>query len=397
MARARRQQFDRPAAVPGAADEAFLLQVGQVLVHRRQRRQAEPPADLLETRRVAVLLDEFLEIVEDLALAFGEWLHGAPPSGGVYLSIRTLREEKAKNQQIAWRAVLSSRRGPILPPCLRLPRGPLISWIWPKQPRPGRRRSRASEADSSISRAADSVARRGNRDGHGGCARLGCRARYIGTVGTDQAGATVKAALRVGRHRRVGCAAGRWSHPVGHHSRRSCRAPYRDCPPRHGALDARRRGRSGSGGLGAVLLLVDAIDPLGVGGRPPRLPKPWELRRWSMSTKPCQTSTRSSGPWTSSWRAGRLRWHTGRSLHRPGAPAADGRVPPSRRGRHARPRGLSGAGGWNRGADPGLRVPVVDPTRRGDAFRGGFPPVGSGSGTPRNWAPFSGMPVPSPV
>ena len=35
--------------------------------------------DLLETRRVAVLLDEFLQIVENLALAFGQWLHGTVP------------------------------------------------------------------------------------------------------------------------------------------------------------------------------------------------------------------------------------------------------------------------------------------------------------------------------
>ena len=74
-ARARREQLDRAAAVPGAADEALLLEVGQVLVHRGQRRQAEAPADLLEARRVAVLLDEFLQVVENFALALRQWLH----------------------------------------------------------------------------------------------------------------------------------------------------------------------------------------------------------------------------------------------------------------------------------------------------------------------------------
>ncbi len=46
-----------------------------MLVHRRERRQAEPAADFLETRRVAVLLNELLQVVENLALAFGEGLH----------------------------------------------------------------------------------------------------------------------------------------------------------------------------------------------------------------------------------------------------------------------------------------------------------------------------------
>ena len=65
---------------------ALLLQVGQVLVDRRERRQAEAPADLLEARRVAVLLDELLQVVEDLALALGQWLQAAG----------TIRKEKAK-------------------------------------------------------------------------------------------------------------------------------------------------------------------------------------------------------------------------------------------------------------------------------------------------------------
>jgi hypothetical protein len=43
-----------------------------VLVHRRQRRQAEALPDLFEARRVAVLLDELVEVVEDLTLPFGE-------------------------------------------------------------------------------------------------------------------------------------------------------------------------------------------------------------------------------------------------------------------------------------------------------------------------------------
>ena len=85
-AQAGRHQLDRAAAIPGALDEALFLEVGQVLVHRRERRQAEAPADLLEARRVAVLLDEVVEVVEDLALTLGQWLHG----------VRTICKGKAK-------------------------------------------------------------------------------------------------------------------------------------------------------------------------------------------------------------------------------------------------------------------------------------------------------------
>ena len=61
-----------PPANPVAADEALLLQVRQVLVHRGERRQVEATADFLQARRVAVLLDEVVQVIQDLALAFGE-------------------------------------------------------------------------------------------------------------------------------------------------------------------------------------------------------------------------------------------------------------------------------------------------------------------------------------
>ena len=69
------EQFHRAAAIPRPADEALFLQVGEVLVHRRQRRQAEAFADFLEARRIAVLLDELVQVVENLALPLGQWLH----------------------------------------------------------------------------------------------------------------------------------------------------------------------------------------------------------------------------------------------------------------------------------------------------------------------------------
>ena len=80
-----RHQFDRPAAVPGALDEPFVLQIGEMLVDRCERRQTESTADFLQARRVAVLLDEIVEVIEDFPLALGQWQHA-----------RTIRKGKAK-------------------------------------------------------------------------------------------------------------------------------------------------------------------------------------------------------------------------------------------------------------------------------------------------------------
>ncbi len=46
-----------------------------MLVDRRERGKPEAPADFFEARRIAVLLDEVVQVVENLALAFRERLH----------------------------------------------------------------------------------------------------------------------------------------------------------------------------------------------------------------------------------------------------------------------------------------------------------------------------------
>src|SRR5262245_21783428 len=92
-AEARRDELDRAAAVPGALDEALFLQVGQVLVDRSERRQTETAADLLQAGRVAVLLDEIVEVVEDFPLTLGQWQHA-----------RTIRKQKAKVKSLPWQA-----------------------------------------------------------------------------------------------------------------------------------------------------------------------------------------------------------------------------------------------------------------------------------------------------
>ena len=68
-----------------------------MLVNRRQRRQAEPPADFFEAWGVFVLLDEILKVVQNLALTFGQWLHRlAPQKDGETGSDYTQR--KSENQ-----------------------------------------------------------------------------------------------------------------------------------------------------------------------------------------------------------------------------------------------------------------------------------------------------------
>jgi hypothetical protein len=54
-----------------------------VLVNGRERRKAEPSSDFLETRRVAMLLNEFLEVVQDLSLTLRKWLHAQTPGDGL--------------------------------------------------------------------------------------------------------------------------------------------------------------------------------------------------------------------------------------------------------------------------------------------------------------------------
>jgi hypothetical protein len=42
---------------------------------RRQRRKAETPANLFEARGITMLLDEFVQVIEDFALTLGQRKH----------------------------------------------------------------------------------------------------------------------------------------------------------------------------------------------------------------------------------------------------------------------------------------------------------------------------------
>ena len=61
-------------------------------MHRGERREAEAVADFLEARRVAVLLDELVQVVENLALPFGERKHAT--SNGATLYAKERRKSK---------------------------------------------------------------------------------------------------------------------------------------------------------------------------------------------------------------------------------------------------------------------------------------------------------------
>jgi hypothetical protein len=56
-----------------------------MFVDRRERREVELPADLLEARSIAVLLNELVEEIENFPLTFRKWQHA-----------RTIDKGKAK-------------------------------------------------------------------------------------------------------------------------------------------------------------------------------------------------------------------------------------------------------------------------------------------------------------
>ena len=68
FAAANGEDINRTAAVVGALEQTFVLEIGDVLVHGGKRAEAEAAGDLLVGRGVAVLLSEVGEKVDDLFL-----------------------------------------------------------------------------------------------------------------------------------------------------------------------------------------------------------------------------------------------------------------------------------------------------------------------------------------
>src|SRR5690606_1137737 len=69
---AGREHFDGTALVVRAPDEALPLEIGEVLMDRCQRLEAEVLGDFLEARCVPFGTDMLLEVGEDLALPLGQ-------------------------------------------------------------------------------------------------------------------------------------------------------------------------------------------------------------------------------------------------------------------------------------------------------------------------------------
>ena len=68
----RRHELDTATLVVGALDVAFALEVGEMLMNRRERVIVKLRRDLLEARRVPVLFGIGLEVSENFPLAFCE-------------------------------------------------------------------------------------------------------------------------------------------------------------------------------------------------------------------------------------------------------------------------------------------------------------------------------------
>src|SRR5690348_3618598 len=85
------RDFDGAGLIVAAADEAFFLKRGEMLVHRGERRELEAAGDLLEAGRIAALVEKADQIIENFLLPLRE-RHRKPPVGNG----RIMGEVKAK-------------------------------------------------------------------------------------------------------------------------------------------------------------------------------------------------------------------------------------------------------------------------------------------------------------
>src|SRR5580704_5150749 len=64
--------FNRTALVVAAADKSFFFERRKMLVHRRQRSELQRVRNFLKTRRIAVLVEEPDQVVQDFLLPLCE-------------------------------------------------------------------------------------------------------------------------------------------------------------------------------------------------------------------------------------------------------------------------------------------------------------------------------------
>src|SRR5207249_11227166 len=75
-----RDQLDRAVHVPTAPREALLDEPRDMFVHGRDRGQPEMLRDLFQARRVAALVDELADEIQDLSLPLGQRHGSFPPT-----------------------------------------------------------------------------------------------------------------------------------------------------------------------------------------------------------------------------------------------------------------------------------------------------------------------------
>src|SRR4029453_16463959 len=75
-----------------------------------KRGEIESPTDFLQARRVAVVLDELVQVVEDFTLPFREREHFIPPVGrGSETIMRTEGEDQGRGRAIFARSLWRAR------------------------------------------------------------------------------------------------------------------------------------------------------------------------------------------------------------------------------------------------------------------------------------------------
>jgi len=97
--------FDRAALIVAAANEALLLQRGDVLVHRRERRQLQALADFFKARRVSMLGLKCDEVIENLFCLLVRGMFTPPLTN---LFHRQFRRKESERQASFFLRLLSS-------------------------------------------------------------------------------------------------------------------------------------------------------------------------------------------------------------------------------------------------------------------------------------------------
>src|ERR1700676_2312378 len=130
------RDFNRTALVVATANESFPFQRGDVLVHRGQRGQAQRARDLFKARRVAVLVHEIDQKIQDFLLSFGERHRLSPQKTPARSSIGEYKAKRQRQSSPLLDAVITSasarriRSSPVLH-VIPVPGNPLRETLMP--------------------------------------------------------------------------------------------------------------------------------------------------------------------------------------------------------------------------------------------------------------------------